>query len=181
MNLPTKPNSLQTYQLVLYKRALHPELFPLMARRSLVHGGYDFEAWVMPGAHLLRFRLNGFCACELVTDQESGLPTEGAVTAFPCAGEKDFEHKFAKERVKYVTTVQTETLTENLYTATYNELVDFGKEINGLTHKWTDPDAGRCMTMLDLQRHNREVHAQSYHLIAQGGLVLRTQSIFEHK
>ena len=32
-----------------------------------------------------------------------------------------------------------------------------------------------------LARFRREVHAQTYHLIAQGGLVLRSQTIFEHK
>lgn len=34
--------------------------------------------------------------------------------------------------------------------------------------------------MIDTQRYNREIHAQAYHLIAQGGVVIRTQTIFEH-
>ena len=33
--------------------------------------------------------------------------------------------------------------------------------------------------MLDMQRYHREVHVQSYHLVAQGGIVVRTQTIFE--
>src|SRR5205814_8688234 len=98
MNAPTKSVSLQTYQLVLYKRALHPELFQLKGRRTLVHNGYEFEAWIMPGAHLLRFQMAGVCACELVTDQNSGLPSEGAVTSFLCAGEHDFNHVFGPEK-----------------------------------------------------------------------------------
>ena len=39
---------------------------------------------------------------------------------------------------------------------------------------------GRNLSMVDVQRLTKEVHAQSYHLIAATGLVIRTQTIFEH-
>ena len=81
MNPPIKSNSLQNYHLLLYRRALHPEFFQLKGRRTLVHHGFEFEAWIMPGAHLLRFQTPGFAACELVTDQMANLPAEGAVTS----------------------------------------------------------------------------------------------------
>jgi hypothetical protein len=181
MNLPTRPNSLQTYQLLLYRKALHPELFSLKGRRTLTHGAYELEAWIMPGSHVMRFKYDGFCACELVTDQDGSLPVDGAVTAFPCQGEHEYDHKFTPERVNYMTTVQTETLSENLYAATYEEMVDFSKETGALIHRWNDVDGGKCLSMLDVQRLAKEVHAQAYHLMAHGGLVLRTQTIFEHR
>lgn len=200
MNLPTKPNGLQTYQIFLYRKALHPELFPLKGRRQLVHGAYEIEAWVMPGAHLLRFQHAKLCACELLTDQEGALPVDGAVTGFQCAGEHEFEHAFETEKVKYITSVQTEQLSDNLYQATYDEMTQFAQETGALIHAWTDAGVapmngnglnghaklngqahvGRNLSMLDVQRLTKEVHAQSYHLIASTGLVIRTQTIFEH-
>lgn len=207
MNLPTKPNGLQTFQIFLYRKALHPELFPLKGRRSLVHGAYEIEAWIMPGAHLMRFQFGKLCACELLTDQDSSLPMDGAVTGFQCAGEHEFEHAFELERVKYITSVQTEQLSENLYQSTYDEMVQFAQETGALIHQWADGPgaangrhnghssglnglnghshnghaaAGRNLSMLDVQRLTKEVHAQSYHLISRGGLVIRTQTIFEH-
>lgn len=180
MNTTTKSANLQAYRLILYRRALHPELLPVKGRRAMSHGDYEFEGWIMPGAHLMRFQHDGVCATEVVTSQEIGLPERGLVAALPCAGEKDHEHPFS-ETVNYLTTVQTETLPENLYAATYRELVEFGREREALIHLWTDADNGRCASILDVQRFRREVHAQSYHLIAQGGVVLRTQTIFEHK
>ncbi len=42
MNLPTK-NSLQSYQVILYHRALHPELFQLRGRKVVRHGDYELE------------------------------------------------------------------------------------------------------------------------------------------
>lgn len=211
MNLPTKPNGLQTFQIYLYRKALHPELFPLKGRRSLVHGAYEIEAWIMPGAHLMRFQHGKLCACELLTDQEGSLPMDGAVTGFQCAGEHEFEHVFETERVKYITSVQTEQLTDNLFQATYEEMVQFAQETGALVHQWADGPVvsangrsnghaahngfhanghagangasvggGRNLSLLDVQRLTKEVHAQSYHLIARGGLVIRTQTIFEH-
>lgn len=178
MNTPTKSNSLQSYQLVLYRRALHPELFQLKGRRTLSHQGFEFEAWIMPGAHLLRFQSPGFAACELVTEQSAGLPTDGAVTSFMCAGEHDFEYEFERTRIRYVSSVQTETLGDNLYASTYEEMLDHAEETESMLHKWTDVDGGRCLSLLEVQRIKNEVHAHSYHLLAAGGLVLRTQSIF---
>jgi hypothetical protein len=181
MNLPTRPVSLQSYQSILYRRPLHPELFSLRQRKQLRHGAYELEAWLMPGAHMMRFQHQKFCACELVTYQEDGLPTDGAVTTLACAGEHEFEHRFEAERVTFMTAVQTETLTENLYTATYGEMLAFAEESGAVLHRWDDAELGKCLSMLDIQRFSKEVHAQSYHLIAQGGFVLRTQTIFEHE
>jgi hypothetical protein len=179
MSLPVKSPSLQSYQLLLYSRALHPEAFPLKGRRVVRQPGiYEFEVWAMSGAHLLRFESRGLCACELVSDQEGRLPEAGVVSAFLCAGERDFEHRFTRDRVTYMTTVQTETLSENLFLATYEEMMDVARATNALLHRWDD-ETGKCLSMIDIQQYSREVHAQAYHLIATGGLVLRTQTIFE--
>lgn len=178
MNIQIKPNSLQTYQTVLYNRALHPEFFPLKGRRVLKGTGFEAELWAMSGSHLVRFERGPLCASELVTDQEGNLPDTGVVTAFLCAGERDVEHRFSREGVVYMTSVQTETLSENLYAATMEEMVDFAGECEGLLHRWDD-DAGPCLTLLDAQAFTREAHVQAYHMLAQGGIVLRTQTIFE--
>ena len=44
MNPPTRSSSLQAYRMILYRRALHPELFRVKARRTLDHEAYKFEA-----------------------------------------------------------------------------------------------------------------------------------------
>lgn len=275
MNGPSHVGGLQTYQTFLYRKALHPELFALKARRTIAHNAYELEIWLTPGGHAARFRHGQFACCELVTDNDDRLPMEGAVTGFPCAGEHEFEHRFAAERVTYITSVQTETLSENLYNATYEEMVDFAKQTGALVYAWSDaptlngfaalngsaatPAAkphqnghanglanghtngytnghgngttnghanghangyangshtnghiggkpngngasmagqngrgrpamgGRLLrgspgnlSLMDVQKLSKEVHCHSYHLIASQGLVLRTQTIFEH-
>jgi len=178
--LHTKTNVLQTYQLVLYNRALHPELFQLKGRKVITHGSYELEAWVMPGQHLLRFGYRSLCLTELVTDQDRSVPSQGIVTAFLCPSEKDYEHTFPTDQVNYMTTVTTETLSQNLYQSTYEELLDLARRNQALAHRWTD-EAGKCLSVIETQRMTKEVHVQTYHMNASNGLVLRTQTIFEHK
>jgi Protein of unknown function DUF2617 len=180
MNAQTKGNSLQSYQVLLYGRALHPELFPLRSRQVRRHGIYEVEAWAMNGSHLLRFEHRTLCACELVTDQDKNLPTTGVVSAFLCAGDHDFEHAFKKDHVHYMNTVQTEALSENLYNATYDELIDHGRELDALIHRWND-DTGPCVSIVAVQTFTREAHVQAFHMVATGGVVLRTQTLFEIK
>lgn len=184
---PTKLASLQAYQTILYRRALHPELFTLKGRKIVRYGAYELEVWLLRASHLLRFSHRQFSACELVTFQESGLPTEGTIATVPCAGEHEFEHRFDAEGVTFMTSVQTETLTESLYNSTYAEMEELAADGGAdgsegvLLHKYDDPEAGRCLSLVDVQRLSKEVHIQCYHLIAANGFVLRTQSIFEHK
>jgi len=178
MTAPTKPTGVQAYQVVLYSRALHPELFELKGRNVLQHADYELESWLMPGAHLLRLGRGELCITELVTDREGDLPDTGIVTAFLCAGERDYEHKFERGGVTYMTTVQTETLSENLYLSTFREMRAHARDNESIAHQWDDA-SGPNLSLLDVQRINNELHVQSYHLIAHAAFVLRTQSIFE--
>jgi hypothetical protein len=178
MHMPVKV-SLQAYQMLLYGRALHPELFPLRKRRVVKNGAYELEVWAMDGAHLLRYEMGSLCSCELLTPADGKLPEQGVITALLAAGERDYEHRFVKEKVTYMTSIQTETLSENLYIATFDEILDYARASDALIHKWED-DNGRSLSVIDTQKFNKEVHVQCYHLVAQGGIVLRTQTIFEN-
>ncbi len=178
MSSPLKQNNLQTHQIVLYSRALHPELFRMKARRVFNGGPYELEVWLMNAAHLLRFEHERHCACELMIEQERDLPASGVVTAFLCAGEHEYEHRFNREGVNYITSVQTETLSESQYHATFDEFNECEGDGVRVRHAWRD-DAGPCLSIVEVQQHNREVHAQAFHLVAASRLVLRSQTIFE--
>lgn len=178
MSAPNKSTSVPVFRLMLYQRALHPELFRIQGRRSLTSTEYELEAWIMPGGHALRFQAQGHCVTEVVTDQDLQLPERGLLQSLPCIGEKEYDQPVA-EAINFVTAVQTENLSENLYNATFTEMRDFAEETRAMTHLWQDEDGGQCLSILDLQRFKGEVHAQAYHLLANNGFVLRTQTIFE--
>ena len=165
---------------MLYDRALHPELFQLRGRRRASRPSYELESWLTDAGHALRFEHRGVCVSEVVTDRMGSMPEPGLVARFPVAGDHDFDHAFAGTGANYMTTVQTEHLGSNLFLATLDEMRAYAREIDALAHEWTD-SVGTSLSLLDVQRFSKEVHVQGYHMMARGGVVLRTQTIFEHK
>ena len=105
------------------------------------------------------------------------LPESNLAHALPCLGEKEYEFE-DDGKVAYFTTLQTESLTENLYLATYREMKDFAQEVGALHYEAQTP-AGPALFILDCQKYKNEFHVQGYHLTASNGNVLRTQSVFE--
>ena len=180
MSFASRTTSLQAYNMLLYRNAIHPEFFPISGRRRISHGEYEFEAWIHRGGHVLRFEFDGACVTEVVVEQFDRLPERGLVTTLPCAGEKDHEAEFA-DVITYMTSMQTETLSDHLYLSTYNELLEHGRMCEGLLNVWTDELGRHNLSMLDMQRFSDQIHVQAYHCRSDCGLVLRTQSIFQIK
>lgn len=179
MSTSQKTPYTQVYRLMLYGRALHPELFELRGRRCERHGAYEVERWLLPSGHVVRFSAHGHCLTETVLDNADHLPEHGLVHALPCLGEKDYEMP-AAEGLGYITTIQTESLTDNLFNATYRELLEMaGDDPTNLCHTWRNDDGAQCLSALDMQKYRDQLHVQSYHLNGSTGFVLRTQSIFE--
>jgi len=55
MNLSSqKLNTLQAYNLALFRGALHPEFFDIEGRRRITHGEDDFEEGRLRGGLMLR-------------------------------------------------------------------------------------------------------------------------------
>ena len=178
MSFASRATSLQSYNMLLYRQAVHPEFFAITGRQRIEHGDYEFEAWIFKGGHALRFQHENGVAIEIVTDQIERLPNRGLVTALPCAGEKDHDQEFG-DTLGYMTSIQTETLTDHLYLGTYNELVDHARMSEGLLTVWNDELGRHNLSLIDTQRYSDEVHVQAYHCRSDCSLVLRTQSIFQ--
>ena len=175
-----KSTNVQALRLMVYGRALHPELFDLQTRRTDRHGDYEVEMWLIPGGHTARFNFLGQTLTETVIERGDHLPETGLMHALPCVGEKDYEME-DPGKIGFVTTIQTESLTDNLYNATLREMQDFVRETGSLGYDWVDESGTPCLSVLDAQKYRREFHIQSYHLYGNSGVVLRTQSIFECK
>ncbi len=178
MSVSQKSQATGMYRLMVYSRPLHPELFKLHARRTDRHGEYEVESWITQYGHVVRFNRGPQSVAEVMVDGGEHLPESGLVYALPCLGERDYEMP-PTGKVSYVTTLQTEQLGDNLYNSTLREMEDFARETGAMQHAWTDIDGNACLSVLDTQKYRREFHLQAYHLLGSGGLVLRTQSIFE--
>lgn len=173
-----KTPSVQAYKLLVYSRALHPELFGIQNRRTISQSGYEMEAWITPGGHILRFQSDGSCVTEAVVGHDMNLPSRGLMNSVPCLGEKEMD-PMAEGSISYVSSIQTETLSDNLYQSTFEEMVDFANETEAMRVQWNDPDGSKNLSVVDVQRYKKEIHAQAYHLVGSAGFILRTQTLFE--
>lgn len=173
----SKITSLQAYTMLVYRKPLHPEFFGIAGRKRIEQDDFEFEGWIFPGGQVARFQTGNITVCEVVTDQVDNLPEKGLVANLPCAGERDFEKTFSNS-VTYMTTMQTETLSDHLYESTYREMLEYSREANALVHIPENQGGRPEMSVLDIQRSRDEIHVQGYHLRADCGLVLRSQSLF---
>lgn len=179
MNPIAKTNSLQSYTMLLYRKAIHPEFFAIESRKRIENGGIEAEAWIFHGGHSIRFQQDKLCLCEVVTDKPHVLPERGLSNNVQCAGEHDHEETLS-ESLQFMTTVQTETLAEHLYLGTYKEMLAHARDNESLVCDWVDPVTSKTnLSVVDLQRYRSEIHVQSWHLRSDCGLVLRTQSMFQ--
>jgi len=175
---PSRSSSLQNYHMLAFRKALHPEFFGIEGRQRVQHGDYETEAWIFRGGHSLRFTLQGFCMSEIVVEHIDQIPDRGLIAALPCAGERDFEEKVA-DNIVFMTTMQTETLSDHLYLGTYKEMMQHARENDSLFAAWTDAAGKPNLSLIDVQHFRNEAHVQGYHLRSDCGLVLRTQSMIQ--
>lgn len=171
-------NSIQSYTMLLYRRAIHPEFFRIEGRRRIEHAGMEAEGWIFKGGHAVRFQHDGLCFCEVIADQPTTLPERGLALSLPCAGERDHEEVLA-EGVTFMTTIQSETLSDHLYQGTVKEMLQHATDNDSLVIQWADGGGKQNLSLLDMQRYRNEIHIQGYHLRSDCGLVLRTQSMFQ--
>ncbi|MBA4029255.1 MAG: hypothetical protein C0475_09030 [Planctomyces sp.] len=165
------------HHLVVYDKALHPELFPVRSRRGLRVGTVEVEAWLMHGSHMVRAtRLTG-CVSELLSDAPGGVPMSGVISAAACAGEREFEHTCKASGMRYVCSMQCETLPSGLMRSTLRELEELAGETGAMTAAWTGGDGRACLSVLETARYGQEFHAHAYHVLTWQGVVIRTQTM----
>jgi hypothetical protein len=176
--LMAPPHALSNRMVFVYQRPLHPELFQIRASQIVRGAGYEVEIWVMDGAHAVHFRTKRTCVCELlIADEIEALPVNDLVLSFLAAGERDVEHRFADENLRYMQNLQTESLNPQVYRGTLEDLLEYVGSVDAVSHSWSD-DAGRCLSLVDAQIYpSDQVHIQTYHLFAESGLVIRTVSL----
>jgi len=169
---------LQAYQTLIYARSLQPELHYASQTSVLHQDYYAFNIAIMPGSHACTFTSIDGCATELVSDNTVGNSDIALLESMLCSAEKDIEVSIPRTKINYITAAQTEQLSPHIYLETYNELDELARDQAALAHRFNDR-AGPCLSMVDIQPLSSEIQFQSYHLIAEEHLVLRTQSIFE--
>ncbi len=171
-----KLTSLQSYTMLLYRKAVHPEFFGIEGRQHVEQGGAESEAWIFRGGHCVRFQAGDSVLCEVVTDNPAVLPDRALNVQFPCAGEHDHDERMSPKHHFY-TTIQTETLSEHLYLGEYKELLARARGSQSLLSMWKDAQDRPNLSVVEMSRSTAGLNIEAWHLRSDCGLILRSSSM----
>src|SRR5882757_10013942 len=107
--------------LLLYQRALHPELFKILATEQVSRRAYDADIWLVEGGHVVTFTAGKMALTEVITMQHDPLLDRNIMQSIPCRGEK-YHEAMIGSNIKYMISTQEEQLTQTLYDATRQEI-----------------------------------------------------------
>jgi len=172
-------SKLGAYRLLVYRRCPKFHRFKILDQRTVKHDQYEFESWLLPGGHIVKFADDKHGVIEVVTSKPNSLTSAGRVASLHCADEAEHEERFGKH-INYITSVETEIVSGRVYDITLQEMEDFAKSQGAQHCRWQERNSRQdSLSVVDVQRYHRELHVQTWHLDAPCQVIVRSQAIFE--
>src|ERR1044072_9243411 len=100
-NNRTKQRRSGGLSLLLFQRALHPELFKILGSEQVVRRAYEADIWLV----------------EVIVTGNEQLPDRNLIQSLQCRGER-YHETTVGGNVRYMISTQEEQLTQTLYDAT---------------------------------------------------------------
>jgi len=171
--------SVEELKLVVYSRALHPELFEIHHDHQISQRYYDAEIWITGCSHMVGFYAPGDTLTEVMAGMEDELPERGLVASFRCRGEKEHEHH-SDTGLHYQMTMRVEAMSEKLYRQTHLDLVRAGEKHGLLVPlpQWRSGDL-TPFCYVDYRARADSLDVFAYHAFPDELTIVKTQSIFE--
>src|SRR3954449_7559289 len=165
--------------LLLYQKALHPELFKILASEQVSRRAYEADIWLVEGGHVIMFSAGKNTLTEVIVTNNAPLTDRGLLQSIPCRGEK-YHEMTAGGNIRYMISTQEEQLTQTLYDATRHEIATYADK-RELMHADmpSQGEAGGYLSVLDIERRSHELLVQSFHLFDENQMVIKTQAIIE--
>ena len=165
--------------LLLYQRALHPELFRILSAQRQSRRAYDADIWLVAGGHVVSFQANGHSLVEVIAMKTEPVSDRGLIQTIPCRGER-YHEMTAPGNIRYMISTQEEQLSQTLYDATKHEIISYAAKRELMTAETqSNGDQGGTLSVLDIERRSHELLVQSFHLFDETQMVIKTQAIIE--
>ncbi|HVT90003.1 MAG TPA: DUF2617 family protein [Tepidisphaeraceae bacterium] len=165
--------------LLLYQKALHPELFKILASEQVARRAYEADIWLVEGGHVIMFTAGKNTLAEVIVMSHAPLTDRGLLQSIPCRGEK-YHEMTAGGNIRYMISTQEEQLTQTLYDATKHEISSYASKRELMTAETpATQETGGALSVLDIERRSHELLVQSFHLFDENQMVIKTQAIIE--
>src|SRR4030095_12424821 len=103
--------------LLLYQKALHPELFKILASEQVSRRAYEADIWLVEGGHVIMVTVGKNTLAEVIVTNNAPLTDRGLLQSIPCRGEK-YHEMTAGGNIRYMISTQEEAVTQTVYDAT---------------------------------------------------------------
>jgi hypothetical protein len=165
--------------LLLCQRALHPELFKILASEQVSRRAYEANIWLVEGGHVISFTAGKSMLSEVIVSNLDPLLERNALQSIPCRGEKN--HEMVVGDIRYMISTQEEQLSQTLYDASRQEIVTYAAKRELMSAETpANPDGGGgYLSVLDIERRSHELLVQSFHFFDETLTVIKTQGIIE--
>jgi phage baseplate assembly protein W len=165
--------------LLLYQRPLHPELFHILQTEKVMRRAYEADIWIIEGGHVINFTAGKNTLTEVIITGNEQLPDRNLLQTIPCRGEK-YHEMTSGSNIRYMISTQEEQLTQTLYDATRDEISTYAARRELMTAETpATSERGGSLSVLDIERRSHELLVQSFHLLDENQMVMKTQAIIE--
>ena len=165
--------------LVVFDRALHPELFRHYADYRVEQGRYHADIWIVGLSHVVTVTCGARSLTELLVRESEVIPTRGVVTRFRLKGERDHERR-TPDGWGYMISTQVETMDEALYKSVHFDLMRHAERRGWFVpyEQWSEGEM-TPFSYVDHEARDSEFHVHAFHTYPQERTLVKTQSIIE--
>ena len=163
----------------LYGRALHPELFVVLASRTIERGGYQATVAITSAGHLVCWRRGGLTLTEIAASAEQPLPHKRRLLSHRLVGERS-DSLECRGGTGYQTAFQLETVAPEVFWTFQQELATEG-ERHGLLHRFDSASriALGAISWLNIETRTKTLSVHAFHTFPDDRAIVRSQSLFE--
>src|SRR4051812_24903684 len=150
-NNRTKQRRSGGLSLLLFQRALHPELFKILGSEQVTRRAYDADIWLVEGGHVVTFTAGKNTLAEVIgAGNDSLADNRNLIQSIQCRGEK-YHEMAVGPNIRYMISTQEEQLTQTLYEATRHEISTYAAKRELMSADGQLPgDAGAFLSVLDI-------------------------------
>lgn len=165
--------------LAVLGRSVHPELFEIYERTSVVQDGFQARLAICEAGHLLELRTPQQTLCEIVAPRGQSLPHRERLFDKKLRGSRD-ESLWLPGGIGYQLSFQVERLDPEVYLQLHEEFsVDCRKATLGRMFDPPNRLAPAAVSYLQLDLFPRSLLVHAFHTFPENCAVVKTQTLIE--
>ncbi len=177
--MPSELTDIKDAKMLIYNRALHPELFEIFLEKDMDTGKYEAKIFLIGSGHHILFHTPFANITELLTTRTDILPDTGLLEQLPVGKNREYQADI-NNRIYYMLNINSEQMSSAVFESVYREMTKFAK-CRGLFitfEQWADENELAPFSFIDYEKRPRELDLFCYHAVPAINMMIRTQSVF---